>query len=311
MLYNQKHFNRFSIVAVPTMGGNIWGLNEKMIRNSKAKDKWITQYILKTIGQFKTVRGVPAEIDDYESYVHAVIQITVAGREGRFVHPLTGQIMSPTEFSNTFSRYYFETSLGDSEESFKRIKKSFYNIFFEKAQSFRLFKESWWRTNSAYELQDTYLMIPSSLSDIVSLKIAALPLASTQYLTPEGWFKNIEHTDKFDNAIPLHVDQRTDQAFVYQKSNPNIFWINLWADFNWSSVIFLVFLASLFVFFISGEFMKFDMAQYFILGHALFFTILPGVFSQGQSRYSLYSTAAMLIFSVSVWYRDGFKKISS
>lgn len=304
MLYNQSRFNRFSIVAVPAMGGHIWGLNEKMVRNSKSEKQWISKYILDTVNEYKRQKGYSEDVEDFDSYIQAVVKITVAGREGRFVNPVTGQLMSPEEFSDTFSDYYFETSFGDPQETIKRVAKSFVKNFSQPVQTFKLLRRSWWRTNSEYELFDTYLMVPASLSDLVSPKVASLPVVSTRYLSPDGWFKDAHHIDKYDeNVIPLHVDQRTDVALLYSKPCLNIKWINLWANFNWSIIVALIFVISVIAFFAFGGFLAFDLVQYFILGHSLFYGIVPAAISQGDPRYALHSTAAMLVFSVSVWYR--------
>jgi hypothetical protein len=301
MLYNLKHFQRFSIVAVPMMGNNIWALNETMIKQSKARDQWISSYILDLVKALKKKQSLPVDVDNHDVYLEAIIQITVSGRHGLFINPQTGLKMSSVEFSDTFSRYYFETSLSNLYETLKRIKQSIYNIYFKEVETFQLYRKSSWRQNSSYELQDIFLMVPASYNDLVSPKVRNLPLASTEFLTLDGWYVDKYHSYKRINAIPLHLDTTTNQALIYYPRNLNINWINLNQGFNWCGPVLIIFLFSIFVFLRNRYFLDFDLAQYFLLGNSLFFFLVPSLFAYGQSRYCLYNCASMLLFILSVF----------
>lgn len=307
-LSNQKHFGVFSVQPVPIMGGTLWNTNEAMINRSNAEPKWIVESLKLYTQYFKQRDGKPLDQLDRVSFQNAITTITVMGRQGNFVRPDIRRKLTPKQFSDAAAKFLVSISLEQPGETFTRMKKCFYYMFLQPNFTFKTYVPAS-RKDANFAPLTSFLRIPSSLDTPIPSQVKDLPLVDIANLTEKHWYKDESHTEEYQNAFPLMLDRESNKAFMYNKPNLLVSWMDMLRYIPYGYFVLPIFLLAIIVFFASRQFLLFDLKQYFLLGHSIFFVLLITATSIGTSRYSLYVIPTMLLFILSSFVQ--YKKTKS
>ncbi len=278
----------------------LWALTEDMIYSrTQTRHPWLTDIFINTTDKFKQEFAINDTNSVTSPFYLAISRISVAGREGRIIHPYTQAAIPPNEWSKICTEYFLDLSLGQPIKTLKRIfRVSMVNMFAKEDLGLFVYESSI-RPNVGFN-PIQFTLVPFSLTSNLDPKLAhseaqVIHIEKNQLSKAHSFFSyfKMDPSDKY--LVMVNMD--TPYGFWHKVEGLSPWWQRLFAFTPWIWVILPVFLIALIVYLLNlYKTHQFDIFELIVLISALYFAFFPILITMCEPRYRLQFIHFMLLF---------------